>query len=291
VAVILLHGAWQGRWAWDTFLPYLREAGLDPHAVDFPGNGTDDVDPAAVSLDLYVASVVSRIDAIGGRVSIVAHSGSGVVASQVAQACPEKIERLAYVAGMMLPDGTAFADVVGSLIAEDPGAGGIAPYLVWSQDRLTSTVPPAAAKQIFFHDCPAEAADAAASRLTPQPERGRAVRPRLTSDRFGRVPRPLCRGAGGPLGGARRPTPHAGDGSGRARGVAADRPCSPAHGAETPRRSSHSVAVDGRMTSGQAATGSTFWLSFQAATAKPSTSTPPPSTDAGVAPSRSNHWV
>jgi pimeloyl-ACP methyl ester carboxylesterase len=189
VAVILLHGAWQGRWAWDTFLPYLREAGLDPHAVDFPGNGTDDVNPAAVSLDLYVASIVSRIDAIGGRVSIVAHSGSGVVASQVAQACPEKIERLAYVAGMMLPDGAAFADVVGSLIAEDPDAGGIAPYLVWSQDRLTSTVPAAAAKQIFFHDCPADAADAAASRLTPQPERGRAVRPRLTSDRFGRIPR------------------------------------------------------------------------------------------------------
>jgi pimeloyl-ACP methyl ester carboxylesterase len=189
VAVVLIHGAWQGSWAWDALMPYLRAAGLDAHALDLPGNGTDDVDPAAVSLDLYVGAVVRRISAIGGRVSIVAHSGGGVVASQVAETCPEQIERLAYVAGMMLPDGAAFAEVAGPLIAADHSAVGIVPHLVWSDDRLVSRVPPAAAKHIFYHDCPAQAAEAAASRLTPQPERGRAVRPRLSPDRFGRLPR------------------------------------------------------------------------------------------------------
>jgi pimeloyl-ACP methyl ester carboxylesterase len=187
--VILLHGAWQGRWAWDRLLPLLAEAGLDAHALDLPGNGSDDVAPADVSLDLYVAAVAQRIEALGGRVSLVAHSGGGIVASQVAEACPEWIACVVYVAGMMLPDGMAFADVVSSVIAEEPAASGIGPHLAWSADGLTSAVPPAAARHFFFHDCAADLADAAARRLTPQPERGRAIRPRLTPERFGRVPR------------------------------------------------------------------------------------------------------
>jgi len=187
--VVLIHGAWQGSWAWDALVPHLRAAGLDAHAVDLPGNGTDGTDPALVSLDLYVASVLDRIERIGGVVGVVAHSGGGIVASQLAEIRPERIERLAYVAGMMLPDGVGFAEVAAPVIAQDAEAAGIGPHLVWSADRLTSRVPAEAARRIFFHDCPAAAAEAAASRLTPQPERGRAVRPRLSAERFGRVPR------------------------------------------------------------------------------------------------------
>ncbi|MGA2128896.1 MAG: alpha/beta fold hydrolase [Xanthobacteraceae bacterium] len=187
--VVLIHGAWQGSWAWDALVAHLRAAGLDVHAVDLPGNGTDGTDPAVVSLELYVASVLDRIERIGGVVSVVAHSGGGIVASQLAEIRPDRIERLAYVAGMMLPDGVGFVEVAGPVIAQDADAAGIGPYLVWSADRLTSRVPPEAARRIFFHDCPAAAAETAASRLTPQPERGRAVRPRLSPERFGRVPR------------------------------------------------------------------------------------------------------
>jgi pimeloyl-ACP methyl ester carboxylesterase len=189
MSVILLHGAWQGSWTWDRLMPFLSEAGLHVRAFDLPGNGSDDTDPADVSLDLYVGAVIRRIAEIDGSVSIVAHSGAGVVASQVAEACPERVDRLVYVAGMMLPDGVSFAEIVATVLADEPNAGGIGPHLVWSDDRLTSRVPAEAARRIFFHDCPADLAEAAARRLTPQPERGRAVRPRLSAERFGRVPR------------------------------------------------------------------------------------------------------
>jgi pimeloyl-ACP methyl ester carboxylesterase len=189
MSVILLHGAWQGSWAWDRLIPFLAEAGLDVRAFDLPGNGNDDTDPADVSLDLYVGFVMRRIAGIDGTVSIVAHSGAGIVASQVAEACPERVDRLVYVAGMMLPDGVSFADVVATVLADEPSATGIGPHLVWSDDRLTSRVPVEAARRIFFHDCAADLAEAAARRLTPQPEGGRAVRPRLSAERFGRVPR------------------------------------------------------------------------------------------------------
>lgn len=187
--VILIHGAWQGSWAWDRLLPALAEAGLEAEAVDLPGNGTDETPPADVSLDVYVAHVGDRIEAGEGPVAIVGHSGGGVIASQAAERFRERVVGVAYVAGMMLPDGGTFAEVVGHLANEDPEAAGIRPHLVWSDDGLTSTVPPAAAREIFYHDCrPADAA-AACARLVPQPEGGRAIRPRLTPERFGTVPR------------------------------------------------------------------------------------------------------
>lgn len=186
--VLLIHGAWQGAWAWDAFVPPLAAAGLTTEALDLPGNGTT---PATepVSLDLYVRHVRAAMARIGRPVSLVAHSGGGLVASQVAEAEPDGVARIVYVTGMMLPDGMAFAELVRGTIADHPEAAGIGPHLVWSDDRRSSTVPEAAALAFFYHDCSAETGRSAARKLTPQPEDGRAVRPRLTAARFGRVPR------------------------------------------------------------------------------------------------------
>jgi pimeloyl-ACP methyl ester carboxylesterase len=187
---ILIHGAWQGSWVWDRVIPLLaRSAGIASVAIDLPGNGTDDTKAADVSLELYVDYVGTILKRLSRRASLVAHSGGGVVASAVAERFPEHVCRIAYVAGMMLPDGMAFAELVTKLKDDHPEAAGIAPHLVWSHDRLSSCVPMEAALTYFFHDCPPADAVAAAQRLTPQSDRGRAVRAHLTAERFGRVPR------------------------------------------------------------------------------------------------------
>lgn len=187
--VVLIHGAWAGAWVWERLIPLLEEAGLEAVAVDLPGNGTDATPPAAVTLDRYVAHVADAIARLGRPASLVAHSGGGVVASAVAEAAPERVARIAYVAGMMLPDGMGFSDLVAQALAAHPEAAGIGPHLDWSGDRLTSRVPEAAARALFFQDCPEDDARSAAARLTPQPEGGRAVRAALTAARFGRMPR------------------------------------------------------------------------------------------------------
>jgi len=187
---ILIHGAWQGAWVWDRLIPLLaRNCGIVPVAVDLPGNGKDAVKPANVSLDMYVAHVGGVLKRLGRRASLVAHSGGGIVASAVAERFPEQISRIAYVAGMMLPDGMAFADLVAEAKPDHPDAAGVGPHLVWSHDRLTSRVPIQVALAYFFHDCPTADAALAAQKLTPQPDRGRAIRARLTPKRFGRIPR------------------------------------------------------------------------------------------------------
>jgi pimeloyl-ACP methyl ester carboxylesterase len=188
--VILIHGAWQGSWVWDRLIPLLADSGgIAPLAVDLPGNGTDHTPPADVSLELYVDHIGVALRQHGGRVSLVAHSGGGIVASAVAERFPDRIGRIAYVAGMMLPDNMAFAELTAQLRGDYPAVAGIGPHLIWSGDRLTSSVPVQAALDHFFQDCAPQDAVAAARRLTPQPERGRAVKARLTPQKFGRVPR------------------------------------------------------------------------------------------------------
>lgn len=187
--VVLIHGAWAGAWVWERLTPLLEAAGLEAGAVDLPGNGTDATPAAEVTLDLYVAHVADIIARLGRRVSLVAHSGGGVVASAVAEAVPDRVARIAYVAGMMLPGGMRFSELIAQAHAAHPEAAGIGPHLDWSGDRLTSRVPEAAARALFFQDCLNADARSAAARLTPQPEGGRAVRASLTAERFGRVPR------------------------------------------------------------------------------------------------------
>lgn len=187
--VILIHGAWQGSWAWARFMPYLQAAGLPAHAVDLPGNGVDGSDPADVTFEACLQHLYGVVRACGQPVSLVGHSGGGLLVTAFAERWPEHVSRMVYVVGMMLPDGTSFADLVASIIPRYPEASGIAPYLEWSADRKVSRVPATAAMTIFLQDCAESDAAAAAARLTPQGEGGRAVTTPATAERYGRIPR------------------------------------------------------------------------------------------------------
>lgn len=186
---VLIHGAWQGSWAWDHLVPLLEAAGIPTLAVDLPGNGSDGTDDSEITLDAYLAFFDRLLESLPGTVSLVGHSGGGLVATAVAEAFRERVSRIAYVAGMMLPPGLSFAALQAEMESEVGPAPGISGELVWSADRRVSTVPRAAAKAIFFSDCTDDLASLAADRLTPQPEGARAISVATTPDRFGTLPR------------------------------------------------------------------------------------------------------
>jgi pimeloyl-ACP methyl ester carboxylesterase len=189
--LVLIHGAWQGAWAFDAWAPLLHERGFVVHAVDLPGNGWGPQADAPASLAAYTEHVLALLATLPGPAVLVGHSGGGLTASQVAQAAPERVAGLVYLAGMMLPSGLAFAELLRRCEAEAPAAdlAGIGPHLQWSADGCTSQVPEAAALEVFLHDCEPAAARRAASLLRPQPETGRATVNRLDPAHFGRVPR------------------------------------------------------------------------------------------------------
>ena len=184
--MLLLHGAWQGAWVFDGIVPHLEARGWRCHPVDLPENGCPGAPPGSASLGAYVAHC-ARV--APERMVILAHSGSGVIASQLAEDHPERVAAILYVAGMMLPSGMAFEDLARQLAAEGLDVAGVNPHLVRSADGRFTEVPPEVAERIFLHDCPPDLARAGAARLTPQRETGRILRAQLTPDRFGRVPR------------------------------------------------------------------------------------------------------
>ncbi len=189
--IVLIHGAWQGSWSFDAWRPMLQARGWHVHAVDLPGNGWPPLGDAPASLDSYTDHVVGLLARIGEPAVVLGHSGGGITASQVAQAAPARVAALVYLAGMMLPSGLGYADLVRQAGADgivvEPA--GIAPWLDWNADRTATTVRPEGAWQIFLHDCAPDAARRALSLLRPQPESGRAICNRLSADGWGRVPR------------------------------------------------------------------------------------------------------
>jgi pimeloyl-ACP methyl ester carboxylesterase len=189
--LVLIHGAWQGSWAFGAWLPELARLGLRAHAVDLPGNGWPPAADAPASLEAYTNHVVNEVLARGEPVVLVGHSGGGITASQVGEAIPERVAALVYLAGMMLPSETSFGDIIRMCMQDTPDVAldGIAPYLDRLDDGRVTQVQIEGALKIFVQDCEPGAARKAAALLRPQQESGRMMRPRLSAERFGSIPR------------------------------------------------------------------------------------------------------
>ncbi|THT98247.1 alpha/beta fold hydrolase [Lampropedia puyangensis] len=193
--IVLIHGAWQGSWAFQAWVPHLQAAGWNVHAVDLPGNGV----PATLSwptqvqphLQDYTAHVLRVLDSLDGPAVVVGHSGGGMTASQVAQERPHAVAALVYLAGMMLPHGWSLGDAIDACQQAHPqwAYEGIGPHLQWDRSGHASSVPEAVAQHFFLHDCEPEHARQVARHFVWQPESGRAMRNHLTPECFGTVPR------------------------------------------------------------------------------------------------------
>jgi pimeloyl-ACP methyl ester carboxylesterase len=187
--LVMIHGAWQGSWAWAGVIPILEAMGFRCHAVDMPGNGADATKPKDVSMAMYMAYLRGLLDGIDAPVIVLGHSSGGIIASQLGELEAPRVHGIIYIAGMMLPSGMKFAELVADISKKDPAALGIVPHLAWSGDGATSTVKAGAARNIFYQDCSAAKASWAAKQLKPHPERGRDIAARLTKGRFGKIPR------------------------------------------------------------------------------------------------------
>ncbi len=189
--LVLIHGAWQGSWAFANWLPELQRSGCQAVAVELPGNGWGPLAEAAASLQSYCAQVLAVIEANEGPVILVGHSGGGITASQVAELVPHRVAAIVYLAGIMLPSGVDLGEIIRLCESENAGSNfdGILPWLDFSGDGTVSTVQQQGALACFVHDCAAEFSLPAVQQLRPQQESGRLMTTTLSSARFGTVPR------------------------------------------------------------------------------------------------------
>jgi pimeloyl-ACP methyl ester carboxylesterase len=182
---ILVHGAWQGSWAFDTIVPRLKAAGHDAIAADLPGDGHDNTPPGEVNLDVYAKKVVALVDAVKGPVVMVGHSMGGITASTISEMRPDRVVLAIYLCAFMLPDGMAVLDFYEKYL--EPWMKGA--HARVTHEAGTSRIDPVSAIDVFYQLSDRKVAEAAAARLTPQPEGARRSKLHLTPENYGTVPR------------------------------------------------------------------------------------------------------
>jgi pimeloyl-ACP methyl ester carboxylesterase len=184
---ILIHGAWQGAWAWEAIVPRLEALGHEAIAVDLPGNGHNPLAPAEVDLERYAAHVVDIIDATRGPIILIGHSMGGTAAARASELRPERIALAVFLAAFLLPDGMSVIQFYERYL--EPWMRGAHARVTYDDSGLLSRIDPVSAVDVFYHKSDRSLAEAAARRLTPQPEGGRRSQLKLSQAGFGSVPR------------------------------------------------------------------------------------------------------
>lgn len=179
---LLVHGALHGAWCFFKLIPQLEARGYRVSAIDLPSHGIDRTDPGSVTLSDYRDCVVKRINEIDGPVVLVGHSVGGIVLSEVAEAIPEKIERLIYLTAYLLVDGETMFDV-----ALKDAESKVNPYIVVDQEAKIGYVRQDEIKSLYYQDCSDEDVALAKSLLVINPLQPLVTPVRVTPERFGRV--------------------------------------------------------------------------------------------------------
>lgn len=111
---VLVHGAWQAPFVWDSIKPILEAAGDKVVAVELPGHGGDTTSPQNLTMDIYRDKVISAVENLPGKIILVGHSMGGVVITAVGEAIPDKIDKLIYVGAFLPADRQSLLDLAGS---------------------------------------------------------------------------------------------------------------------------------------------------------------------------------
>lgn len=171
---VLIPGAWHGAWCWQRLTPLLERQGARVIAPDLPPMDGDDSWPR------FVADIAER----NPGCVLVGHSRGGAVISGAAELAPQSIRRLVYLCAYLLPDGQSVAEE-----ARRDADSLVAPNLVPVKRGLTCRIRDEVLRDAFYGECSDQDFAFARERLAPEPLRALVAPVRVTSDRFGRVPR------------------------------------------------------------------------------------------------------
>ena len=181
---VLVHGSWHGAWCWFKVAPRVRALGHEVIVPELPSHGRDRTPPAEVGMDDYVAAVVAALERTTEPAVLVGHSRGGISISQAAEARPDLVRNLVYLAAYLLRDGETVLDWAPS----DSGSL-VIPNLDIAEDRSWDMLREEAFDAALYADCATEDISLAHLLLTPEPLAPSMTPLRLTPERYGRVPR------------------------------------------------------------------------------------------------------
>ena len=186
---VLVHGAFQTAEGWDSVVAALEARGHSAVAVNLPGRASDGRALGEVTMADHVAAVSEAVTGAAtgatgeGEVVLVGHSFGGMVILAVAEAAPERIASLVYVAAYLPRSGQSMQD----LAASDHHNGFVEGSFVVAPDYSHATLNPDHRVAIFAADAPADMANAIAAAMVDEPLQPVATPVELTEARFGGV--------------------------------------------------------------------------------------------------------
>jgi pimeloyl-ACP methyl ester carboxylesterase len=208
---VLVHGSFHAAWNWHKLVPVLRAAGHVAVPLDLPAHGRDSTSRRTATLAASVRSVLEVVDRTSGEVVLVAHSRSGVVISQAAEARAQRIHGLVYLAAYLVPNGKSMMDYcildTESLVVRNVRPAfrrGFAKALLriarskearWLLARAlpapfqSHALRAAAQRDALYHDCPEEIRELARVLLEPEPTWAGFTPLQLTEQHYARVPK------------------------------------------------------------------------------------------------------
>jgi len=173
---VLIHGGFHGAWCWSRTIPEIEHLGHKAIAIDIPGHGE------RVGED---ATMAGRLDAVldvlqPGDV-LVGHSGGGLEVTRAADAAPELVSHVVYLAaalpleGRLMQDALVYRDDGG--IEGDYDVTGMLEHLRFNDDGSMAFADAEGAKELFYHDCDDETVRWAFEQLTPESAEDTATTP------------------------------------------------------------------------------------------------------------------
>lgn len=163
---VLVHGAFCGAWVWGPLVERLRTTTHSVEAFDLPGLGDDHTAVSEVTLDAYATRLCEVLASRPEPAIVVGHSMGGIVITEGAARCPERIAALVYVAAFLPKDGQSLAD----LTKLPEGAGDqVQANIIVEGDPPIAVMPAAASHHALYEYCAEDVAAWAIKRQRPQP--------------------------------------------------------------------------------------------------------------------------
>ena len=180
---VLVHGAWADESAWGFVRNQLAVKG-NVVVVNLPAHGIDLTPANKVSLKDYVQTVTNAINQQNGKVILLAHSMAGIVASQVAENIPNKIDKLIYVSAYLPKNGE---DLL-SLSKQDKQSK-VGSALEFTADYSAAVIKKEMIGPAVCADCPDFMKEALVKYHKAEPAKPLSEKVILTAAKFGKVPK------------------------------------------------------------------------------------------------------
>ncbi len=182
--IVLVHGAWSSSWSWNKLKPLLEERGYRVVTFDLPGHGADPKPVNTLTLEDYVDAALRVLAEQPEPVILMGHSLGGIVISQAAERCPEKVSKLVYLSAFLLVNGEKqFDRIVTDKFTK------VGPETLEIHEDGTCNLIKDKVRNVFFNTSSDEDAAFAIENLQPDSIVPMQQPLSLTEENYGRIPR------------------------------------------------------------------------------------------------------